>query len=184
MHRQELTHGRCIYLNENKPKQAFFASFPLATIPAFGAAIACVGIVALRTVGPAPFSPAPFSPTAGGAQHEVRFANSDRAALQIREGYMNSVAKLLALCVICGAAGCTSYYHVHDPSTGRDYYTTDMKQDRSGSTTLKDARTGNEVTIQNSEVQKISKEQFESAKYAQPAPANQPGMTSPQRQPG
>ena len=66
-------------------------------------------------------------------------------------------------------AGCTSYYKVTDPTTGRVYYTTELKQKGSGAATLKDARTGNTVTVQSSEVQKIEKKEFEQGKYAEPA---------------
>jgi hypothetical protein len=82
------------------------------------------------------------------------------------------------------ATGCTSYYHVHDPSTGKDYYTTKLEQDRSGSSTLKDARTGRQVTVQNSEVEKITKEEFEQGKYKQPAPAMPAQPSSGGQQPG
>jgi len=70
------------------------------------------------------------------------------------------VAALLLACV----GGCTTYYKVTDPTTNKVYYTTDIKQD--GSTTLKDARSGNTVTLQNVEVQKISQKDFEAGKSA------------------
>jgi hypothetical protein len=68
-----------------------------------------------------------------------------------------------------GVGGCTNYYKVHDPTTGRDYYTTELTHQNSGAATLKDARTGNRVNLQNSEVSKVSKEQFESGKNTAPA---------------
>jgi hypothetical protein len=64
-----------------------------------------------------------------------------------------------------GVAGCTQYYRVTDPSTGKVYYTTNVDRNH-GSATLKDARTGNKVTVQNSEVETIRKEEFEAGKYA------------------
>jgi hypothetical protein len=73
------------------------------------------------------------------------------------------VALMGAALFVCG---CTSYYRVTDPTTGRQYYTTELKQRSSGSLTLKDARTGNIVSLQNSEVEQIRKEQFESGKNA------------------
>jgi hypothetical protein len=83
----------------------------------------------------------------------------------------NSIVKagtlVLGLVLI---SGCTTYYKVADPSTGKTYYSTEVTQRGSGATTLKDARTGDEVTVQNSEVQKIKKEAYEAGKYA-PAPA-------------
>lgn len=79
-----------------------------------------------------------------------------------------SVSLLAAMTV-----GCTTYYKVTDPTTGKVYYTTELEERNSGATTLKDARTGGEVTVQNSEVVKINKEEFETGKVA-PAPATAP----------
>jgi uncharacterized protein YceK len=67
--------------------------------------------------------------------------------------------------------GCTSYYKVTDPTTGKSYYTTEVKQRSNGSATLKDARTGSTVNVQNSEVQTIKKEEFESGKNTEPTAA-------------
>lgn len=57
--------------------------------------------------------------------------------------------------------GCTSYYRVTDPSTGNEYYTTNVKKRSGGAVTVKDAATGDEVTLQNSQVTKVSKEEYE-----------------------
>jgi hypothetical protein len=60
-----------------------------------------------------------------------------------------------------GLLGCTtSYYKVTDPTSAKTYYTKDIYQDR-GTLHLRDGTTGNAVTLQNSEIQKISKEEFE-----------------------
>ena len=67
------------------------------------------------------------------------------------------------------AAGCTKYYKVTDPTTGKVYYTTKMTQKSSGATTLTDARTGNKVSLQNSEVTEVKKEEYESGKNTAPA---------------
>jgi hypothetical protein len=75
---------------------------------------------------------------------------------------------VLGVALLGSAGGCTNYYKVHDPTTGRDYYTTELTHQNSGAATLKDARTGNKVNLQNSEVSKISKEQFESGKNTAP----------------
>jgi hypothetical protein len=97
---------------------------------------------------------------------------------------MKRFGRLLVLGAICTAAGCTSYYRVHDPTTGKDYYTTDVKQERGGAATLKDSRTGNQVTVQNSETEKISEEEFNTGRYTQPTPkpaptaAAQPGSAT------
>src|SRR4051812_25201701 len=96
---------------------------------------------------------------------------------------MKRVGRLLVLGAICAVTGCTSYYRVHDPSTGKDYYTTDVKQERGGAASLKDSRTGRQVTVQNSETEKISEEEFNTGRYSQPAPAPAPAP-APQAQPG
>jgi len=80
----------------------------------------------------------------------------------------------VGLALLC-AGGCTSYYKVTDPTTGRAYYTTELQHKNSGAATLKDARTGNKVNLQNSEVEKVSKEQFESGKNTAPPPAEPAG---------
>ena len=67
------------------------------------------------------------------------------------------------------AAGCATYYRVTDTTTGKSYYTSELKQD--GSTTFKDARTGDSITLQNVEVRKISQEQFDAGKAEVPTPA-------------
>jgi hypothetical protein len=65
--------------------------------------------------------------------------------------------------VLSLAGGCTTYYKVSDPTTGKAYYTTELSE-KNGSTQLLDAKTGNRVTIQNSEVAKVTKEEFETAR--------------------
>lgn len=63
-------------------------------------------------------------------------------------------------------AGCSSsYYLVNDPAGSKDYYTKDMDKTKTGGITFKDARSGNVVTLQSSEVMEISEEQFNAAKH-------------------
>ena len=91
-----------------------------------------------------------------------------------------AVVGLALLCV----GGCTTYYKVTDPTTGRTYYTTELQSKNSGAATLKDARTGNTVNLQNSEVETISKEQFESGKNTPPpSPASATEAPSAQANP-
>jgi hypothetical protein len=77
------------------------------------------------------------------------------------------------LCAGCVLAlllgGCTTHYKVTDPTTGKAYYTTELKQKGNGSATLKDGRTGNTVNIQNSEISKITKAEYDAGRYAPPA---------------
>ena len=72
------------------------------------------------------------------------------------------------------AGGCTTYYKVTDPTTGKTYYTTELKRKNSGAATLKDGRTGNTVNLQNSEIAQVTKEEYESGKYTQPAETEKP----------
>ena len=65
--------------------------------------------------------------------------------------------------------GCTSYYKVTDPTTGKTYYTTELKQKRHGAASLKDARTGNTVNLQNSEIAKVSKDEYNAGRYSSTA---------------
>jgi hypothetical protein len=77
----------------------------------------------------------------------------------------------LALLSGCGA----THYKVHDPTTGRDYYTTKLEQKKSGAATLTDGRTGKTINLQNSEIEKITKEQYQQGIHTPPpAPAPEP----------
>ena len=58
------------------------------------------------------------------------------------------------------AIGCTKYYKVTDPSTERIYYTKDIDDKGSGAIKLEDERTGNTVTLQSSEIEEITEDQF------------------------
>jgi ABC-type uncharacterized transport system auxiliary subunit len=75
-----------------------------------------------------------------------------------------SVATAL-LALLC-LGGCTTYYKVADPISGKSYYTTSVDQNKQGVTKLYDARTGSKVTIQNSEITEISKDEYNAAKAA------------------
>jgi hypothetical protein len=85
----------------------------------------------------------------------------------------------LAACLAGIVCGCgPTYYRVTDPTTGRAYYTTELQKQKSGSVRIRDAGTGNTVTLQNSEIQKVNKEQFETGKVrATSMPPADPGAT-------
>ena len=60
--------------------------------------------------------------------------------------------------------GCTNYYKVTDPASGRTYYTTEVERERRSTTIqFKDAKSGSEVTLPASEIKEISKEAYKSA---------------------
>jgi hypothetical protein len=69
------------------------------------------------------------------------------------------IASTALLTIVLVTAGCTTYYRVTDPSSGKIFYTTDVK--RSGSAVMfKDAKSGSDVTLQASEVREITSDDF------------------------
>jgi hypothetical protein len=70
--------------------------------------------------------------------------------------------KMLLLGVLClfVLAGCGSYLMVVDPTTKNVYYTEEVKESKGGAIKFIDAKTGNEVTIQNSEIKEVTGDQF------------------------
>ncbi len=72
------------------------------------------------------------------------------------------IACVLALSI----AGCGSIYHykITDPSTGNTYYS--QKIEKKGSAIeFTDAKSGSMVTLQNSEVLEISKEEYQASTF-------------------
>lgn len=69
---------------------------------------------------------------------------------------------LMALTLFLTAflASCGSYYKITEPATQKVYYTTDIDKEDSGAVNFKDQITQEDVTIQNSEISEISKEEF------------------------
>ena len=63
---------------------------------------------------------------------------------------------LSLLLMACGGG----FYKVTDPSTDKVYYTKDVKHEKGGAVKLIDSSTGSSVTLQNSEVTKINKEEY------------------------
>ncbi|MCG6974623.1 MAG: YgdI/YgdR family lipoprotein [Desulfobacterales bacterium] len=80
------------------------------------------------------------------------------------------LAILLAMFFLIGIAGCGGYYMVKDPSTGNIYYTDKIDKEKGGAVKFKDAKTETDVTVQNSEIKKISKKEYKSALEAKEAP--------------
>ncbi len=68
-------------------------------------------------------------------------------------------------------SACGSYYMVKDPASDRTYYTQKVKTKKEGAVAFKDAVSGSEVTIQNSEVTKIKKDEFKKAITPEPEAA-------------
>jgi hypothetical protein len=57
------------------------------------------------------------------------------------------------------AAGCTTYYRVKDTTSGRTYYTEDIKR-RNGTVVFRDTKSGAEVTLPSSEISEIQEEEY------------------------
>jgi hypothetical protein len=57
--------------------------------------------------------------------------------------------------------GCTNYYRITNPDTGKAYYSTEVDEKGDGVLEFTDARTGEKVTLPGSEVREITKEEFE-----------------------
>ena len=80
------------------------------------------------------------------------------------------LAILLAMFFFVAVLGCGGYYMVKDPASGNVYYTTKIKDERGGAVKFEDKKTQTSVTLQNSEVKKISKKEFKNALEAKQAP--------------
>jgi hypothetical protein len=80
------------------------------------------------------------------------------------------LAILLAMFFLVGILGCGGYYMVKDPASGSVYYTTKIKDEKGGAIKFEDKKTQTSVTLQNSEVKKMSKKEFKSALEAKEAP--------------
>jgi len=76
------------------------------------------------------------------------------------------VVSMLVLFLLAG--GCTSYYIVKDPTSGVTYFTKDFDEKKSGAVTLQDEKTGAKVSIQNSEIRKVKKDEYKAAMAAPP----------------
>ena len=78
-------------------------------------------------------------------------------------------------------AGCSSdhYYRVTHPTSGNEYYTTKIEDSgKGGAVKIKDEKTGSIVTLQSSEVKKISEDEYQAGMMAKAKPAPvQPAAT-------
>ena len=91
-----------------------------------------------------------------------------------------SLASIMVLAFL--TAGCSSYYRVTDPASGKSYYTHEVEDaGKTGAVKFKDAKTGSKVTMQSSDVKEISSEEFDAAMKpaAPPAPAKPAAIPAP-----
>jgi len=56
--------------------------------------------------------------------------------------------------------GCASHYAVTDLTSGNSYFTNDIERNEGGSIRFTDAKSGKVVTLQSSEVKKISEDEY------------------------
>ena len=83
---------------------------------------------------------------------------------------------LVGTMLVAACGGGTKYYLVKDNSTGQTYYTTELNTLDNGAVKLKDAKTQTDVTLPNSSVQQVSKDEY-NAKLFAPAAAATPAAT-------
>jgi hypothetical protein len=72
-----------------------------------------------------------------------------------------SKAGVVLILFLISLSGCTRYYRVIDPASGKTYNTTKIDRSRRGFVKFEDAKSGSEVTLQSSEIRKISKYEFD-----------------------
>ena len=88
-----------------------------------------------------------------------------------------AAAGATACTVLLAGCGSGGYYMVRDPGSATTYYTNNIGTAGSA-LQFKDARTGSAVTLQNSELKQISKEEFTQGITA-PAPAPAAAVAAP-----
>ena len=84
--------------------------------------------------------------------------------------YLVTVMTWCGLGLALVAAGCSSYYKVSDPASGKSFYSTKVKQTGHGAVKFKDDKSGGTVTLQSSEVKEISGDEYETGLKSQPMP--------------
>ena len=79
--------------------------------------------------------------------------------------------------LLAGCGGSSGHFMVRDPGTATPYYTTKIDTDNNA-VKFKDDKTGSAVTLQSSEVKKISKEEYAKG-LTPPAPAPAAAIAAP-----
>ena len=75
--------------------------------------------------------------------------------------HVAAVTLFAAATLFCGCS--STYYMVQDPDSGNKYYTTKLERHSGASATFTDAKTHTEVTLQNTQVMEITKDQYQAA---------------------
>jgi hypothetical protein len=92
-----------------------------------------------------------------------RILPRDREKRERRERKMKRPMGLALVFLLLFGCGGKTYWMVNDPYTKTVYYTEGLDKLSSGAVTFTDAQTGKEVSIQNSEVKKITEDEFKAA---------------------
>jgi hypothetical protein len=79
---------------------------------------------------------------------------------------MKNYMVVIVLCVIV-FCGCAPHYRITDPSTDNVYYARDIKKLSGGAIRLEDEQSGQTVTLQNSEIEKVPEEAYNQGLYAE-----------------
>lgn len=70
------------------------------------------------------------------------------------------VTGLMLLTLVLVTAGCTTYYRVTDPASGKVFYTDEITRG-SQNIRFRDTKSGSDVTLTTSEVKEISSEEYQ-----------------------
>jgi hypothetical protein len=90
----------------------------------------------------------------------------------VKPNYVNGLYVVMFGCALL-VTGCTTYYKVTDPESGKTYYTEDVSNKGDGAVKLKDERSQAVITLQNSAVIEITEDEYK-AGLTMPAPAAAP----------
>jgi len=71
------------------------------------------------------------------------------------------VTGLMLLALVLVTAGCTTYYRVTDPSSGKVFYTHEIIRGYNQNIRFTDAKSGSDVTLTTSEVKEITQEEYQ-----------------------
>jgi len=85
---------------------------------------------------------------------------------------------ILLLFVLAGCGG--KYYKVTDPTTKMNYFTQEVEK-KGAAVTFTDAKTGKQVTVQNSEIIEISEGSFKEGLAAPAAAPAAPAAPEPEK---
>jgi hypothetical protein len=98
--------------------------------------------------------------------------------MSVREEASVRTPMIAGLCVLSlMTAGCSNYYRVTDPGSGKTYYTTDI-DDRSGRLKFKDDRTRNTVVLHSAELSELSEEEYRAEVQGTRPIASSPSVAS------